>query len=399
MTSYDIAVIGIGMIGSAALRGLAEEASGLQVVGVGPGEPTEWGSYDGPFASHYDHARITRVTDPDRTWATLARRSIDAYPAIAEQSGIAFHHQSGHLRLGRGAYDPSLAAAERIGHELGAPVERLNTAALTARFPTLHFSGDVEGLLELGGAGWINPRALVAAQLAAATAHGAAIVRDTATRLQRIDDGFAITTRSGAVLTVARVILSADGHTGALLSPLLDQELRLECQGHTTVLAELRPEEATEFAHLPSLIWPLADHKVLPSVYTTPPARYPDGRWYLKIGGPLHEPLHLETLEQVRDWFQSPGNPTEIAALQEVLRDLHPRLEVVGWSSKPCMNSYTAHGYPYIDQIDTGLFVCTGGCGAAAKSSDAIGRLGARMALHGTWDDALPVETFRAVFC
>jgi len=398
MRSCDIAVIGLGMIGAAALRALSEGAPALSVVGLGPAEPVDWARSAGPFASHYDHARITRITDPDRIWATLARRSIDAYPAIAVRGGRPFHHPSGHLRLGRGADDPLLATAETLGRALDAPVEPCGETTLQVRFPYLRFPEGAVGLHASGGAGWINPRALVAAQQAAAEAQGATLVRDAVTGIRRDGDGVAIATRAGATVHAARILLSADDACGALLAPLLGAALTLEQQAHTTVLAELRPEQAAALAAMPSLIWPLTDHPVLPSVYTTPPAPYPGGRWYLKIGGPLHTPLLLESPDAVRAWFQSSGNPVEIAALQAVLCALVPGLSVLSWVSKPCMNSYTAHGRPYIDQLARGVFLCTGGCGAAAKSSDAIGRLGARLARHGGWDDPLPTEAFCAMF-
>jgi sarcosine oxidase len=200
MTRYDIAVIGLGMIGSAALRALCEEKPSLRVIGIGPAEPDDWAQSSGPFASHYDHARITRITDPDQIWATLARRSIDAYGAIATNSGIAFHHPSGHLRLGRGPADLLLAAAETIGQALDAPVERITATALPTRFPYLQFPPLVDGLYERGGAGWINPRALVAAQLRLAERGGATLLRDAITALRRDGAGFALVTAAGTTL-------------------------------------------------------------------------------------------------------------------------------------------------------------------------------------------------------
>lgn len=398
MAVFDVVVIGLGMIGSAALRALSESGETGRVAGVGPAEPDDWGRSEGPFASHYDHARITRVSDPDQIWAALARRSIDAYPALAARSGVVFHHPGGHLRLGRGADDPLLAASAAHARALGVPVELLAGAALGERFPYLRFPPGAGGLYEHGGAGWINPRALVAGQLAIAVDQGAILVRDAATSIHREGEGFLVATRGGEVLRATRVLVSVDGATGDLLEPLLGARLQLERQAHTTVLAELREEQAVTLAGMPSLIWPLVDHPVLPSVYTTPPARYPDGRWYLKIGGPLHTPHLLESSATIRAWFQSPGNPVEIAALCEVLRGLVPGVEVLRWATKPCMNTYTAHGYPYIAELGPGLFVCTGGCGAAAKSSHAIGHLGARLVARGVWEDPLPVEAFRAVF-
>ena len=98
-TTIDIAVIGNGLIGSAASRYLS--AAGLNVAAIGPDEPANWKTHTGVFASHYDQGRITRVVDTSPTWATLAKRSIDQYPIIEEASGIRFHHPVGCLRADR----------------------------------------------------------------------------------------------------------------------------------------------------------------------------------------------------------------------------------------------------------------------------------------------------------
>jgi sarcosine oxidase len=387
-----IAVIGLGMIGAAALRRLSAPDHGLAVMGIGPAEPDDWATAAGPFASHYDHARITRITDPDPIWAALAQRAIAAYAPLEAQSGITFHHSTGHLRLG--PPDAALAAAEQHGRELGAPVERLSAAQLAERFPAVRFPPGVEGVLEGGGAGWINPRALVAAQLRVAQAQGATIVRAVATGIARSGAGFVITTGAGQQLQVDRVLVSADAATAELVGPLGGGAPALVTEAHTTVYAEIDAADAAQFADLPTLILPLPGNPVLKSIYTTPAVPYPDGRSYFKIGGPLIEPHYLATREAWLPWFRSAGHPPEIAALQAALRELLPDLPIRSWASKPCANTYTRHDRPYVDQIIPGLVVCTGGCGAAAKSSDAIGRLGADLLLHGAWRDELPAEVF-----
>ena len=39
------------------------------------------------LGAYYDEGRITRVLDPDLTWARLAQRSIGRYRQIEQQSG------------------------------------------------------------------------------------------------------------------------------------------------------------------------------------------------------------------------------------------------------------------------------------------------------------------------
>ena len=79
MTVYDIAVIGKGLIGSAAARHLAVSFHDLKVCVIGPDEPQIRKAHDGVFASHYDQGRITRVLDPSPLWGHLARESIKQY--------------------------------------------------------------------------------------------------------------------------------------------------------------------------------------------------------------------------------------------------------------------------------------------------------------------------------
>jgi sarcosine oxidase len=391
----EIAVLGLGMIGAAALRALSED-HGAAVLGIGPAEPSDIRESQGPFASHYDHGRITRISDPDLIWATLAQRSITAYPMIAAHSGIAFHHPIGHLRLG--SNDERLSAAEQYGRQLGAPIERLSGCRLDERFPEIQFPAGAEALIERGGAGWINPRAMVAAQLACATANGATILRDTVVAVQRQTTGYSITTRLGQTIQAQQVLISADAASVALLEPLLGQTLAMHTHAYTVVYAEVGPQQLAQYTATPTLIWPLPEHAFLSSIYTTSAARFPDGRNYLKIGGVPREPQLLATPDDWQTWYQGSGRPAEVAALREVLLTIYPQLDVQHWGQKTCANSYTAHQRPYVEQLAPGLVLCTGGCGAAAKSSDAIGRVGAQLLLNRRWNDSLPAAAFRAVW-
>jgi sarcosine oxidase len=396
---FDVAVIGIGMIGSAALRYLSDHTTGLRVVGIGPTEPADWTNHEGSFASHYDQARITRVSDPDRIWATLAQRAMGSYRQIEQSSNVTFHYPVGHLRVTTqtAAADDLFATAVAIGRTLAAPIERLDAAQLSKQFPYLKLPPFAEGLFEQGGAGYINPRALVTAQLTIAAAEGAAIVRAEVSTITRNTTGFVLRLNNGQILHATRVLISTHGYTNMLLKPLLNRSLDLVNMAHSTVYAQIAADHVHQFGAMPSVICSLVGHPVLESIYTTPPMTYPDGHVYLKIGGPLFDHPTLQTPEAIRQWFQSAGNPAEISALEHALPDLIPNLPVRGWSSKPCMNTYTRHGYPYVDQLDDGLFVCTGGCGSAAKSSDEIGRMGALLAQHGSWVYDLPATTFRVV--
>ena len=55
---FDIAVVGRGLMGTAAARYLAQ--MGHRMALIGPSEPQNRATHDGPFGSHHDAGRITR---------------------------------------------------------------------------------------------------------------------------------------------------------------------------------------------------------------------------------------------------------------------------------------------------------------------------------------------------
>ncbi len=393
---YDVAVIGNGMIGAAASRYLS--VVGLQVAAIGPGEPADWKSHQGVFASHYDQGRITRVIDPDPIWGTLGKRSLAAYATLEEQSGVHFHGRAGCLRVSPdvSATNDTLHQAERVGQAENAvyTVEHTDDG-LNEIFPFLHFPAGATALWERGGAGYVNPRQLVEAQLTVALQHGATLIRETVTAIVPHSQGVTIATDQGQEIVARKVLISA----GAYSSWLLPHPLVYQRKAVTVLLAEIAPTEAERLRALPSIIYRLQDNALLASIYSLPPLRYPDGKIYLKIGGTLHTPNLLASAVAIADWFHGDGNRSEAAALREVLFELLPNLQASALQSRPCVVTYTAHGYPYIGQVGERIYVATGGCGSAAKSSNEIGRIGALLVEHeGAWHYDLPAEHFQICY-
>lgn len=387
---FDVVVVGAGLIGAAAARHLSSERLGVLVLGVD--EPTDWRAHDGVFASHYDEGRITRVVDPDPVWAVLARRSMASYGPIEHASGVRFHHRNGGVRVGPQPDGPDspLVQAERTARQLGAPVRRLSQANMSALFPALSFPDGVVGLWERGGAGYINPRGLVAAQLRIAGRRGVTVRRDTATSIAVRDGCVHVTTDGGQIYVADRVLVAA----GAFANLVLDDRLDLRVRAATTLLAELPTAEAARLRIMPTVIAQLPDHPLLQSYYCLPAMPYPDGRRYLKIGGTPLRPTYLPDRRAQVEWFHGRGDPAEGDALREVLADLIPNLRAERYHTRPCVLAYTVHGRPYVDELEPGVFVAVGGNGAAAKSSPEIGRMAARLVANRAWSSDLPSELF-----
>lgn len=379
---HDVAVVGVGMMGAAALRYLAE--AGVDVVGVGPAEPADRAAHTGVFASHYDQGRITRVLDPEPVWGELGARAIAAYADIEARSGVRFHHPVGCLRVSDDTSDPgcTLTTVEAWGRERDVAFDALDAAGLRARFPFLRFGDQARGLAERGAAGYINPRALVQAQLTLAGAAGAPVVRAEVSDISRDGNGFVVSGPFDAIY--ARHVLVATGAWGNDLLPL---RLALKPRAVAVVLAEVDAVEAARLGEMPSVIYRFPDDPALASIYALPPIPYPDGKTYVKIGGTLREPRWLGTRDELNAWFHGHGNPVETGAAEAVLRRMVPGLRALSVQTVACAYTQSGTGHPFVDEPAPGLFVALGGCGAAAKSCDAIGRLAADL-LRGV-DDPL----------
>lgn len=378
-------------MGAAAARHLANMGEGVAL--IGPDEPENKVTHHGVFSSHYDEGRITRTIDPDPVWAMLAHRSIDRYREIEAATGTSFYREVGCLLTGAATLGGRDYIARSVGAAAEADVEavELDGPGLKARFPWFSFPSGSQGLLEERGAGHISPRRLVAAQMSLATRAGAARIATAVASIREEGGHVRIVTAGGEAIEAECVLVATGGFS--IQKNLLPRPLDLKVYARTVAFFEVDEAEAERLAGMPSMI-----HKAeadRDDVYLLPPIRYPDGRYYLKIGG---DPDDLElTPDALGDWFRSDGRMHVREHLVRRMQSLVPDLAIRSISSAACVTSFTPTGYPAIGWMVPGrIAVVTGGCGAAAKSSDEIGRLGAELVFEGrisSFDaDFSPVE-------
>lgn len=376
MTSVDVAVIGRGLIGAAAARHLAE--IGFACAVIGPGEPSDRATSDGPFCSHGDEGRVTRIAGRTLLWSKLAARSVARYRDVADRSGIEFHTPAG-LVVGTRNLDAWLDS----GLSYGSDIRRVDPDWLRSK-TGIAIANGLPLAYEGPPAGHINPRRLVAAQTKLARAAGAVVVDDAVLDVERNDGGFEITGQWGAV-AAQRVLIA----TGAFGSHLLDGALALERRPRTIVAAEpVGP------VPVPSLILAEPPEALLSEIYWVPPVRFPDGAMRLKIGGTMLTTTVVDDGPELVDHFQGPGDEGEIEALKAALAGLLPMVDFVSFTTHPCVVTTTPSEHPYVGFVDDGVAVALGGNGAAAKSSDEIGRLAASLFTEAGWDDSYDPDAF-----
>lgn len=394
---FDFAVIGGGLFGAAAARHLAE--AGHDVVLLAPAEPEETSTHRGPFGSHYDEARITRLLDADPFWSQLAQAAIERYPAIESASGVTFHHPKAYLGIGVEGFretkydepgrfesstggDDFVAASMQVGAAADASADRLTGAGIAERFPFLSPGTDESGFLEGPPAGHVNPRALARAQRVLVEAAGATVLPRTAVTVTDTIDAVDVVTDDATRVLARRALLAA----GAYSNDLLIRPLDLEVQGRTLVFARLDAALKDALSSMPSIIHVPSE---APTTYLLPPVTYPDGETYVKIGVDAWD-HPLRTPSEVSEWFRATaGDDEERATADAQLSALIPSLASAPKHTSTCVYTMTASGYPYVGMVSERLAVAVGGNGKGAKSSDEIGRLGASVLLGESVDERL----------
>ncbi|MGJ3253890.1 MAG: NAD(P)/FAD-dependent oxidoreductase [Elainellaceae cyanobacterium] len=402
---FDYAVIGKGLIGSSAGRSLAQSSSRVAI--IGPDEPSHFASHAGIFASHYDQGRITRILDADWIWGTLAKRSIHQYADIEADSGISFHHPVGALRVGHNTPDRIryITQNKAVGQTLQATFQDYSRSELQQQFPYFSFASDSIGLYETGGAGFINPRGLIQAQLQCAQQRGATVIREIAKDISLEPDRCIIHTQDGSRYDAQKVLVTTGAFTNFF--SLIQRPLDLKPVAESILLAELSESslQAIRAPHghatsMPSLMYQFPDEhhddRML-AVYMVPPVEFPDGKTYLKIGVGSQRDRIFDSLENLTTWFKQGPDPATHDHIHALLTAIMPELEIVATHVNPCVLTYTPTNYPFIDVIKPDrVFVATGGCGYAGKSSVEIGAIAARLTRHGTWVEDLDANLFKA---
>lgn len=391
---FKYIIVGAGMMGAAAARHLSQWTDGVCL--IGPQEPVDAQTHHGVFASHYDEARITRTIDPDPVWARLARQSIARYEAIAAESGIDFYTESGCLLVGprRSGQEGYVSNILDAADHLGVQTELLNNDSLSQQFSCFVFPEESEGVWEARDAGHINPRRLVKAQIALAQRQGCSLVRETVASVRQEHDRAVVTTEEGQTYTGDKVLVAAGGFS--INEALLSRRLDLSVYARTVAFYEVDESVLAAWSGVPSLIWKWSEEN--DGIYLLPPVRYPDGRIYLKIGGDPDD-VRLERETDIRSWFRSGGRESTHRHLSQVMERLMPGLDLSKTSRAACVTSFTPTGYPAISMSASDrIGILSGGCGAAAKSSDEIGRLGAELIFHGAIQDEAYAADFTARF-
>ena len=214
---YDVVVIGLGAVGSAATYQLAQR--GMRVLGIDRYAPPH------TFGSTHGGTRITRLAIGEGVhYSPLAIRAHEIWREIEKETGADLLCTNGGLVISSdnkkskthvdGFFRNTVAAAKRngIAHEL------LEAAEIRRRYPMFRVADEEYGYFE-PSAGFVRPEACVHAQLELAKKHGAHLAtRETVTAFEPSPSHVRVVTDRGAY-EAHKLIVAAGAWAPELLGP------------------------------------------------------------------------------------------------------------------------------------------------------------------------------------
>ncbi|CAN5363153.1 N-methyl-L-tryptophan oxidase [soil metagenome] len=324
---YDVIVVGLGAMGSAAAWRLARR--GLRVLA--------FDSYAPPhtLGSTHGRSRIIREAYFEHpSYVPFIRRAYELWGETEREAGERLFLQTGGLMIGRPdgeIVSGALASAREydIEHEL------LSAEEVRRRYPVLVPGRDMIGVLEKR-AGVLKPELCVHSQLRLAMDAGAGLRLNERVDGWEVDGaGVAVSTASGAVHHAGRLVLAA----GPWVSELL-QESTVPLEVERQLMFWFDPLQSAGFApeECPIALWDEPDGPAF--------ATFPDLGEGVKIA--IHH--HGETTS-VHDVDRTP-RPANEAAARKLLARFLPAANGTLREAMVCLYTNTPDRHFIIDYLD-----------------------------------------------
>lgn len=380
---YDVAVVGLGAMGSAALYQLARR--GVRAIGIDQFTPPH------TQGSSHGETRITRqAIGEGEAYVPLVLRSHEIWRELEADTGETLLHTPGCLVIARtddqvvrrartGFLNNTIAAAQRYGiaHDV------LNANELAYRYPQFLVQGDETAYFEPGG-GYVLPERCIAVQLSRAQALGAQVRLGTrVSAITEVAGAVRIDTPQGAIVA-GDVIVAAGAWAASLL-------------GADTFAPLLQPQRQM-------LHWFALDPDVVPLWERSPTYIWPHGRTQDEgfYGFPaLPGAGALKAANEQYDALVNPDDYDRVVSAQEsqqmYVQNLQGRLKGVRSEvrrSATCVYTVTPDSAFVIDRHPSAprILVVSPCSGHGFKHSAAIGEVAAQWTIEGR--SAIDVSAF-----
>jgi len=358
---YDVAVVGLGGMGSAILAHCA--ARGASVIGVEQFTPVhDLGS------SHGKTRLIRKAYFEDSAYVPLVLRSYELWRELQRAAGQEILRITGLLSVGEEG-SAIIRGTRRAALEHGLSVDSLSQREVKARYPTLELWKDEVALFETDG-GVLNPERGVRAHLNVGESHGAAMRFGVSMESwQAAEQGFELELSDGTRISANKLVLA--------LGPWFQQTLealgvRIRVQRNVQVWF-LPGTHAYDAPGFPAF---LVNRRGLPA----PLYGFPD------FGDGVKAALHgFGDLTDAKHVNRQIDLARDVEPVARALEQWMPGGASAFREAKPCMYTLTPDEHFVIDHHPDhpGLILCGGFSGHGFKFAPVVGEIGAELALDG----------------
>jgi monomeric sarcosine oxidase len=358
--SYDVIVLGLGGMGSAAAAHLA--GRGQRVLGL-----ERFGPAHDRGSSHGDTRIIRQSYFEDPAYVPLLLRAYELYERLARDSGSELMRLTGGLYFGS-PESTVVGGSLRSAREWDLPHQVLDAGEIRRRFPVFTPGEDEVGLYE-EAAGFVRPEATVTAHLTLAARRGAELRFEEPALEWTATPGGGVRVETASATYEAGALVVAPGAWAPSVLADLGVPLTVERQ----VLYWFAPQGGTgPFERLPVYIHQDAAGE---QVYGFPAIDGPDGGAkiaFFRRGTVVGDPLHLD-----RD-----VHADEAGYMAGYLQNLMPTLPGRLLRAVPCMYTTTPDEHFVIARRDQVTVAC-GFSGHGFKFVPVVGEILADLAVDG----------------
>jgi sarcosine oxidase len=375
MTDFDIAIVGLGVMGSAAARALA--LRGARTVAFDRLEPPH------TMGSSHGHTRIIREAYYEHPlYVPLVRRAYELWSELEREAGTSLFLRTGGIMAGpedgplfQGARES--AQVHAVAHEI------LDARALEARFPAYKLRPGWIALLE-HQAGMLFPERCVDAQIAGARRHGATVRLGETVKTWRRDGSRVAIETTSATYRTERLIVAA----GPWLPDLRDSvgvTIPLEVERQLSHWFKPIDDDDQRYRaqRCPVGLWEMPDGDVF--------ATLPDEGHGVKCG------MHHAGATTSPDSVNRAVSKGENAVARELLETVMPGAGGDLMDARVCLYTNTPDRHFIIDWLQRGRILLLSPCsGHGFKFASAIGEIAAQMVLDDrAWLDLSPFSLDR----
>ena len=360
-TIYDVAIVGLGGIGSAISAHCA--GRGASVIGL-----EQFGPAHDRGSSHGKSRMIRQAYFEDAAYVPLVLRSYELWRALEKQCGEDLLRITGLLSVGEET-STIISGTQRAAAEHSLGLEKWGRGETLQRYPSLRLLENEVALFEPDG-GVLAPERAVRAHLKAAEAAGAELRFETTVRSWEASKGsVTVALHDGSEVSAKRLILS--------LGPWFKEALEglgVALRVQRNVQVWFTPaEKVYEAQHFPAF---LLDRAGLPA----PLYGFPD------FGDGVKVAFHgFGDLTTANDLDRNVNPARDIEPVKRATDDWMPGAAANFREAKPCMYSLTPDGHFVIDRHPehSNVILSGGFSGHGFKFAPVIGEIVADLALDG----------------